>query len=557
MKYKRILIWASVVVLSFSVGFVSDITDDYFEISKNLDIFGRVYREINATYVEDTDPSDLMRTGIDAMLNSLDPYTTFISEDEAEDFRYFTTGQYGGIGALIGKRDSRLLVIEPYEGSPAAEAGLKPGDQLIQINDTKINGADMQVSDVRNLLRGDKGVELTIHVKREGRTDPIVVELERDRIKIPNVPFAGMVNEEVGYISLTGFTEDAGVEVSGALRELKQKNKQLGGVILDLRGNPGGRLDQAIRVANVFIPQKETIVETRGRMQDARRVLKATRQAIDSETPLVVLVNGRSASASEIVAGAVQDLDRGVIIGQRSFGKGLVQNIRPLNYSSQLKVTTAKYYTPSGRCIQAIDYAERDEDGRVTRIPDSLRTAFSTRNGRTVYDGGGIEPDIKVEEQLIQPITIALNRQGLIFDFAVKYANRNETIPSVRDFIISDAMYEEFVSYVLSRDFDYETRAERQLEKLSETVAKEAYTGDLQGDLENLKDQLEAQKDKDFNKHREEIALLLKQEIVKYYYLKAGEIEATFDFDEDIKAAAKLLANQETYSKALDGSSSD
>ncbi|MEO1449423.1 MAG: S41 family peptidase [Bacteroidota bacterium] len=555
MKYKRIIIWASVVMLSFSVGFVSDITDDYFEISKNLDIFGRVYREINATYVEDTDPSELMRVGIDAMLNSLDPYTTYISEDEAEDFSFFTTGQYGGIGALIGKRTDRLLVIEPYVGSPAAKAGLKPGDQLVRVNDTEIDGKTMQVSDVRNLLRGDKGVELTIVVKREGKTDPITVNLERDRIKIPNVPYSGMVNDKIGYISLTGFTEDAGAEVSGAMRKLRQEHKDLGGVILDLRSNPGGRLDQAIRVANVFIPQKETIVETRGRMADARRVLRATRQAIDSETPLVVLVNGRSASASEIVAGAIQDLDRGVIIGQRSFGKGLVQNIRPLNYSSQLKVTTAKYYTPSGRCIQAIDYAERDEEGRVTRIPDSLKTAFSTRNGRTVYDGGGIEPDLEVDEQIIQPITIALNRQGLIFDFAVKYASRNAEISSVRDFRIDDALYQEFIAYAESKDFDYETRAERQLEKLSKTIEDEAYAGRVSEDLEALKSRLEAQKDKDFNKHREEIALLLKQEIVKYYYFKAGGIEATFDFDDDIKAAVGMLEDQKSYDKTLSGTS--
>ncbi|MCB0844758.1 MAG: S41 family peptidase, partial [Bacteroidetes bacterium] len=397
LKKRRFLVLSLVIMVSFSVGFITHVPDNYFEISKNLDIFGKLYREINSLYVDDTDPSELMRTGIDAMLNSLDPYTNYIGEEEIEDFRFMSTGKYGGIGALIGKRKGNIVVLEPYDGYPAQKAGLKAGDQILQIEDTKI-GSDKEVSDVRDLLRGEEGTPVKLTIQRLGEEEPMILSLERDQVKVDNVPYSGMVNDHIGYIALTGFTQDAGKEVKKALEKLKKEHSSLSGLILDLRGNPGGRLDEAINVANVFITQKEKIVETRGRQEESRRALYANRPATDDMTPLAVLVNSRSASASEIVAGSIQDLDRGIVVGNRSFGKGLVQNIRPLSYNSQLKVTTAKYYTPSGRCIQAINYADRNEDGSVARIPDSLKNSFTTRNGRTVYDGGGIEPDFDVKK---------------------------------------------------------------------------------------------------------------------------------------------------------------
>ena len=552
MKKRRFLILSLVIALSFSFGFVTNVTDNYFEISKNLDIFGKLYREINSLYVDDTDPSDLMRTGIDAMLNSLDPYTNYISEEEVEDFRFMSTGQYGGVGALIGKRKNEIIVLEPYRGYPADNAGLKAGDQILKINNETI-GEEKEVSDVRNILRGEKGTDVTLTILRPGTEKPMEISLQRDRIKVDNVPYYGIIRANVGYISLTGFTQDAGQEVQEATKALRKENPELKGIILDLRGNPGGRLDEAVNVANVFVNQKEKIVETRGRMDGSRRIHYATRNAIDTETPLAILVNSRSASASEIVAGSIQDLDRGVIVGQRSFGKGLVQNIRPLSYNTQLKVTTAKYYTPSGRCIQAINYADKNEDGSVARIPDSLKNAFHTRSGRTVFDGGGIEPDITVNQEKMKLVTAELNRQSLIFDFATHFMQKNQTIPQSRDFKITDQIYRQFVDFVRKEKFDYETEAEKQMKKLITTVEDESYATQLDGSLKELDRKLDQLKDKDLLKHQEEISLLLKDEIVRRYYYKEGSIQASFDGDKDIEAAISILSDQKEYEKTLSG----
>ncbi|WNJ16479.1 S41 family peptidase [Pontibacter sp. G13] len=551
MWYRKVAIWASVILLSFTLGFVSDISDNYFEISKNLDIFGRLYREINSLYVDDTDPTELMRTGIDAMLESLDPYTNYISEEEVEDFRFMSTGQYGGVGALIGKRDGKIMVIEPYEGYPAFVAGLRAGDQIVKIDNEKVSASSMEISDVRNLLRGNKGTEVTIYFKRNEQGDIQKALISRDRIKIDNVPFFGMVNDQVGYIRLEGFTQDAGKEVQEAVEELKDKHHGIKGIVLDLRGNPGGRLDESVRIANVFIPQKEVIVETRGRVNGSRRTHNAQRSPVDIDIPLAVLVNGKSASASEIVAGAIQDLDRGVIVGQRSFGKGLVQNIRPLSYNTQLKVTTAKYYTPSGRCIQAINYAERDENGSVSRIPDSLQHSFKTRNGRTVYDGGGIAPDVYVEKKSPAKIVQALKAQGLIFDFATQYWKKNKTIPSARDFKVDEQLYAEFTKFVNRQKFDYDTPADDELEELRAVIDREAYASQLQDELLALESELDEQKDMDLAKHQTEIAWLLKIEILKRYYFKIGPIEASLDHDSEILKAAEVLEDNSRYRKLL------
>lgn len=550
-RYKKIFTWFTAILLAFSVGFITDVNDNYFEISKNLDIFGKLYREINSLYVDETDPSKLMRTGIDAMLNSLDPYTNYISEEEVDDLRFMTTGQYGGIGALVGKRNGKMIVMEPYEDYPADEAGIKAGDQLIRI-DGKAITEEMEVIDVRNILRGQKGSQVIVEVSRSGKLQKL--QLRRDRIKVDNVPYYGMVNKEVGYISLTGFTQDAGKEVQMATESLKKKHPRLKGIILDLRGNPGGRLDEAVNVANVFVPQKEVIVETRGRMNGTRKSHAARRTATDTEIPLVVLVNHRSASASEIVAGSIQDLDRGVIVGRRSFGKGLVQNIRPLSYNTQVKVTTAKYYTPSGRCIQAINYAERAKDGNVVRIPDSLKNSFQTRNGRTVYDGGGIEPDVVVALPEEKAVTKALIAQGLIFDFATQFAVETVNLKSPRDFEVSNELYREFMTYVNEREFSYDTEADRQLDKLTETLQEEAYGTELKPQIDRIEAKLKAAKDQELQKEQARISQLLKEEIIKRYYYKDGVIESRLVDDQDVSQAVNILTDETRYQAYLAGS---
>ncbi len=540
-----------VILLLFNLGFVTGVTDNYFELSKNLDIFGKLYREINALYVDNTDPTKLMRTGIDAMLGSLDPYTSYISEKEIADYRVMSTGQYGGVGAVIGKREDKMLVLESYEDYPADKAGIRIGDQLLQVGETPIDGSKMKVIDVRNLLRGKQGSAVKLVLAREGKNKPIALSIHRDRIWIKNVPYYGMINQEVGYIALEGFSKRASKEVAEALQNLKEKNEDLKGIILDLRGNPGGRLDESVKVANVFLPQNEVIVETRGRMNELGKIHRAYHEAVDTEMPLVILINNRSASASEIVAGAIQDLDRGVIIGQRSFGKGLVQNIRPLSYNTQLKVTTAKYYTPSGRCIQALDYGKRDSEGKAIRVADSLRKPFKTRNGRIVYDGGGVEPDLHIDRKETSEMVKELKQQGLIFDFATIYALKHKRITSAHKFELSDEVFLEFVKYVDEQGFDYETQADKQLKKLRAAIEKESYHASVSQDLHALKLRLNKLKDRNMFKHKEKIVCLLKQEIVGRYHFKAGQIVLRFDHDEEIKEGVRVLRARAEYDKLI------
>jgi len=511
-----------------------------------------MYREVNTLYVDGVDPTKMMRTGIDAMLAELDPYTNFYGESQIEDAKFMSTGQYGGIGASVGKREGKFIVLEPYQDYPAAKTGLVAGDQILKVDGQQVSGTKMTVRELRDLLRGQKGTKVRLTVKRVGQEDPEEVNLERDRIKIDNVPYYGLVNDEIGYISLTGFTQNAGQEVRNALTKLKNEH-QITGVILDLRGNPGGRLDEAVKVSNVFIPRDENIVETRGKEPTSIRQYKTPLVPVDTKIPLAVLVNSGSASASEIVSGSIQDLDRGVVLGQRSYGKGLVQNIRPLVYNTQLKVTTAKYYTPSGRCIQAIDYTHRKTDGSVGKVPDSLKTAFQTRNGRTVYDGGGVEPDIEVKKEKLHTLTRELNRKGLIFDFVTLYASQHDSIAGPREFDIDETTYNEFKAFVEEKNFNYKTKAEKQLEELRKTLHEEQYKEDLESVLADVNKTLEASKDLDLDKHKDEIKQQMREEMIQRYYYKQGVIESSFIYDEDIKAAVKILNNEEKYSKILSG----
>lgn len=521
-----------------------------FEIAKNMDIFSSLFRELVVNYVDDVNVSDVMRSGIDGMLSGLDPYTTFISESEIEDVRFMTTGQYGGIGALIQRRGDRVMIAEPYEGNPAYKAGLLPGDIILEINDRSVDGLDE--GEVRNLLTGQPGTTIDILVDREGEPEPLRKSIEREVVQVDNIPYYGMLDESTAYIKLTGFTRNAGREVRDAFMDLRD-NHNVQYMVLDLRGNGGGLLNEAVNVANLFIDKGELIVRTEGRLEDRRSVHQTLNDPLDTDIPLAVLVDRRSASASEIVAGAIQDYDRGVIIGDRSFGKGLVQNVVPLSYNTQLKVTVAEYLIPSGRSIQAINYAERREDGSVAEIPDSLKEAHKTKGGRVVYDGGGIEPDVPVERPPMGQVTRALIRQHMIFDFATFYHREHDELNLPADFFISDRLYADFRSFVSDRDFDYKTDSERLLEQFERTASREKYYNAIEGHFAEVKQNIREEKSRDFITFRDEITQLLREEIVSRYYYQEGRVIVSLDADPDVEKALEVLADEPVYSGILAG----
>ncbi len=524
-----------------------------FEITKNLDIYTAVYRELNTYYVDDVDPNTLMREGIDAMLESLDPYTTYISEAEMEGHRFQMTGRYGGIGAVIRTLEGEVVIMEPYEGFPAHRSGLRAGDVILAIDGKSTEGKN--TNDISDILRGAPGSEVTMTIRRpfagtDGTGAEMDVTLTREDIGVKNVPYYGLIGEGIGYIRLTQFTEDAGKHVAEALRDLKEQ-ADLRGVVLDLRGNPGGLLREAVNVANVFIPKGELIVSTQGKVKEWDRDFKTLNQAVDTEIPLAVLINRSSASASEIVAGVVQDLDRGVVIGQRSFGKGLVQSTRDVPYKTKLKVTTAKYYTPSGRCIQAIDYASRNEDGSVGKIPDSLRSPFETRAGRTVYDGGGVLPDLVSDPGEYADITLAIMRENLFFRYATQYRATVDSIPGAMDWTLTDGEWAAFSEWLDRQDVDYTTETEDLIAELEETAQTEQYLASIADDLEALRQKVHHDKHSDITKFRREIQQELETEIAGRYYLQRGGIEASFRYDTDLEEARGLFADMARYHALL------
>ncbi|MCB0502776.1 MAG: S41 family peptidase, partial [Bacteroidetes bacterium] len=419
--------------------------DRYFEISKNIETFNMLFKELNRYYVDDVDPSELMEIGIDAMLRSLDPYTVYLSGAELDNYRMATTGQYGGIGARIGMMDDNVVVTDPYEGFPAYNAGLRAGDIITEVDGKSTKGYDTE--EVSQILRGQPGTDVVVKVNRSVSNETMELTITRGDIVIQNVPYFGMVEEGVGYIKLTNFAENAGKEVGDALSALKEEHK-LSSVILDLRGNGGGLLHEAVNVTNVFVDKGVEVVSTKGKETDNDKSYKTLNKSVDSEIPLVVLTDGGSASASEIVSGAIQDLDRGVVIGQRTYGKGLVQITRPLPYKSKLKVTTSKYYIPSGRCIQAIDYVNRHLDERAKELPDSLRRAFKTQTGREVLDGAGIDPDVTTEIETISNVSRSLINHNLIFNYATIYWNKHKELTNGSKFQLTEEEFNDFVEYI-------------------------------------------------------------------------------------------------------------
>lgn len=522
---------------------------DLFEIGKNIDIFTSVYKELNTYYVDEIDPNKMMRTGIDAMLETCDPYTNYISEAEIEGYKFQVTGNYGGIGAVIRPIEGNVTVISTYEGFPADKAGLQAGDIILSIDGKSTSGRNSD--EVSDILRGSPGTSVNITYKKPFEEKEYDLVISREEIKIDNVPYFGMVNENTGYIILTQFTENSGRNVADAFKKLKEQHPQMKGVILDLRGNPGGLLHEAVNVSNVFIDKGKEICSTRGKVAEWDKIFNTLNPAVDTNIPLVVLTNSRSASASEIVSGTVQDYDRGVVVGQKTFGKGLVQTTRDISYNTKLKLTTAKYYIPSGRCIQALDYSHRNEDGSIGKVPDSLKTAFKTTNGRVVYDGGGVDPDLKVEIEKYKDITVSLLTKNLIFQYATKYKYEHAGIADAKTFSLTDAEYDAFVKWLADKDYDYTTETEKMLNDFENKAKEDAYYDALKNDIENLKKGIGHDKENDLYKFKDEILLELNKEIVSRYYNEDGILEVSFKSDPDILEAVRILNDTREYEAIL------
>ena len=540
---------AIIVLMSFIliIGLQSN-QDRYFEISKNIETFNKLFKELNRYYVDDVDPTELMEIGINAMLESLDPYTVYLSGAELDDYRLQTTGKYGGIGARIGMLKDKVMVTEPYEGFPAYLAGLRAGDVIIEVNGKSTDGYGTE--DVSQILRGQPGTDVTVKIRREVSDEEHEFTITRGEVKIDNVPYFGMVNDDIGYIKLTNFAEKAGQEVSNALMALKDDH-ELTGVILDLRGNGGGLLHEAVNVSNVFIDKGVEIVSTKGKVEDSDKSYKTLNKATDAEIPLIVLTDGGSASASEIVCGSIQDLDRGVVIGQRSYGKGLVQITRPLPYKSKLKVTTSKYYIPSGRCIQAIDYVHRSLDEDATEIPDSLRRVFKTKGGRDVLDGAGIDPDLTLEIDYIANVTRSLIRNNHVFHFATQYWNENEALRDDASFKMNEGEFTGFVNYLEGKDYDYITRSEKKLDELMETSKEESYYSAIEETLKEMEAEMDDDKKNDLQKNKDEIIRVLELEIVSRYHFQKGRIKSSLQDDPEVLEAISTIEDRETYSNIL------
>lgn len=550
LRNKSIVLISVLAIGGLTLMGLNNIDNKNFEIAKHLDIYYSLFRELNTFYVDDVDPGKLVKESIDEMLTSLDPYTTYIPESEIEDFKFMTTGEYGGIGALISKHGNEIVIAEPYENFPAHKSGLRAGDVILEVAGKSTT--NMNTEDVSNLLKGSAGQVVVVKVSRSGEKKPIEFNIVREKISIDPISYTGMLNNETGYIRLSNFTQDCAEKVKKSMLELKEV-KGAKKLILDLRGNPGGLLIESVNLCNLFIDKDQEVVSTKGKVTQWDKVYKTTGNPVDINIPLVVLVDRGSASASEIVSGTIQDLDRGVVIGNRTFGKGLVQTTRDLSYNSKLKVTTAKYYIPSGRCIQALDYAHRNEDGSVGHIPDSLITEFTTKNGRKVYDGGGVMPDIKVENEMFSNLSFKLISQFKIFDFATKYRAENSSIPAAKDFNITDKIYSEFVTFVESGKFEYTSETQKKLNELKELAKEEKYIDDAEKEIEALEKSLAPDLDRDLWKFRDEISLLLKGEIISRYYYQKGAAIAALDDDKVIAKAIEILSDEQQYKSILNG----
>ena len=542
----------AIVAAVFSIAAVSfSFKEDLFLVSKNLDIFASLYKEININYVDETSAPELMRTGIDAMLESLDPYTEYVPESEIEDYKLkYVSTQYGGIGAGTVLIEGKLFVSEISEGYPANKAEVKAGDQVIKINNIDIKGKDR--AQISQLLRGPKGTVVDLAIIRDGKE--IAKKLTREEIKQPNVSYSGMVGDGIGYIKLDKFLENSGQEVKDALVNINKENPK--GIVLDLRNNGGGILQEAVKIVNLFVDRDQLVVTQKGKNVEKTITYKTQIPPISPTVPLVVLVNGNSASASEIVAGSLQDLDRAIVIGQRSYGKGLVQQTFNLPYNSLVKVTVAKYYTPSGRCIQKLDYAHKNSDGIAERFADSTVTMFQTKAGRNVYSGNGVYPDVVVDAQKLSPITITMLNKSMFFNYANRYKKEKPSLASAKTFQITDADYNAFAASLADKDLSYQSRTERLLTELRYEADKENKTAEVMADLENLKNKLTSAKKTDLANHKAEIKKVLETQIVSRYFYEKGRIEQSFQYDKELAAAKTLFTNQTQMLAILKGDGS-
>ena len=535
------IVLITVAFFSFKSG-----DDRNFQIAKNLDIFNSIVKELDMFYVDTIDPNKTIREGID-MLYSLDPYTVYYPENDQDELEMMVKGSYGGIGSLIryNPKSKYTVIAEPYEGMPAAESGLKAGDLLLEIDGKDLKGN----SDVSTLLRGQVGTSFKLKVQRPGVKEPLEFNIVRRSIQMPTIPYYGVMDGQVGYINLSSFSGNPSKDFKKAFLDLKKQG--ITSLVIDLRNNGGGLLDQAVEIVNMFVPRGKTIVTTKGKIKQASNTYKTLREPLDTDIPIAVLVNSGTASSSEILSGSLQDLDRAVIVGNRTYGKGLVQVPRSLPYGGNLKITTSKYYIPSGRCVQAIDYAHRNEDGSVARIPDSLTTVFHTAAGREVRDGGGVSPDIEVKQERLPNILFYLVRDNLIFDYATDYCLKHPAIASAKEFELTDADYEEFKNKVKGADFKYDQQSEKILNTLKEAAEFEGYMKDASDEFKALENKLKHNLDRDLDYFSKDIKKMIAEEIIKRYYYQEGAIIQQLKDDKDLDEAVKVLTNPERYQQIL------
>jgi carboxyl-terminal processing protease len=549
MNKTRYRSFGAAVLVSGAAAVGISAADSYFEMSKNLEIFTALYKELNIYYVDEPDPGKLINSGIEAMLTSLDPYTDFIPESDMENYRFQTTGQYGGVGALIRKGDEGVEVSDPYEGYPMMRSGVWAGDRLLSVDGKDVT--KLETDEVSKLLKGQAGTSVVLTTQR-GNGPVQEHSLVREEIKFPDVPYRGVLDAEgkVGYIKLNGFTQTAGQEMHKAFKDLKEKG--VAKLVLDLRGNGGGLLREAVNIVNMFVPKDQLVVETKGRIDEWDKTYRTLSEPLDVNMPLVVLVDGQSASASEIVSGALQDMDRAVIMGERTFGKGLVQQTRELYYNSKLKLTVAKYYIPSGRCIQEVDYARRDSAGKAQDVADSLITAFKTKNGRVVYDGRGILPDVAVEQLDLPNVAKGLLQEDLIYSFATLYRRAHETIPEPEKFVVDDVLYAEFLAFLKDKQFTYDNETLDVLQDLETSAKKERIHERAEKAIEALRAELQPDRAEELQLFKADLCSLLRYEIVGRYHYQTGRMRAALT-DDPLVARALETLNSADHAAILSG----